>query len=297
MMDPHIFECYIRAGKIASNVREKSRKWVAEGEKLLDVAEKIEGEIISLGGQPAFPVNISVNEIAAHYTPVENDTKVFCHDDIVKIDIGVHVEGYIADTAATIYLGTDAKKKALVSATDSALDAALALSTPGRKIADIAAKIEEIIRGAGFAPITNLSGHYLGRYIIHGSPSIPNIRTDMRAVLSEGDVIAIEPFATFGAGSVKDTGRAMIFSSGAEKPVRNPAGRQILKFARNTQGMPFASRWIKDSHGSMQDRALSELVSVGALHAYPVLKEVSGALVSQAEHTVIVGAKPRITTL
>lgn len=296
-MDADILDCYLRAGKIASAVREKSRRWVRNGERLLDAAEKIESEIRLLGGIPAFPVNISVNDIAAHYTPIDADEKIFGNEDIVKIDIGVHVDGYIADTAATIYLGEDLKKKALVQASKNALDSAIALATPGRKISEISAKIEEIIRSSGFVPVSNLSGHYLGRYIVHASPSIPNIRTDSPGILADGDAIAIEPFATTGAGSVKETGRAMIFSAAKIRPARLPAARRILGFAGGLSGLPFASRWIKEPRGVLQDRALSELVSVGALHAYPVLKEVAGGLVSQAEHTIIVGEKPKITTL
>ncbi len=295
-MEPHILDCYIRAGKIASKVMEKSRKWVREGERLLDVAEKIEAEIISLGGRPAFPVNISVNEVAAHYTPTERDAGVFGKGDMVKIDLGVHIDGCIADTAATIYLGSGKREKALLAASESALKAALALATPGRKISEISAKIEETICSHGFIPVSNLSGHYLGRYAIHASPGIPNVRTASQATLSEGDVIAIEPFATTGAGSVKDTGRVMIFSSAKAKPARLPAARAVLEFAKSLNGLPFASRWIREPAGFVKDRTLSELVALGALYAYPVLKEEKGGLVSQAEHTVIVGEKPRVTT-
>lgn len=295
-MDSHILDCYIRAGKIASKVREKSRKWVREGERLLDVAEKIEAEIKSLGGVPAFPVNISVNDVAAHFTPTEADKNAFKKDDVVKIDLGAHIEGCIADTAATIYLGSGKSEKSLVAASESALKAALALATPGRKIPEISAKIEETIRSHGFVPVSNLSGHYLGMYEVHASPSIPNVRTASQAVLSEGEVIAIEPFATTGAGYVKETGRVMIFSFAKAKPARLPAARAVLEFAKGLGGLPFASRWIREPAGLVKDRALSELVALGALHAYPVLKEESGGLVSQAEHTVIVGKKPRVTT-
>lgn len=295
-MDEHILDCYIRAGKIASVVREKSRKWIAEGEALLDVAEKIESEIIALGGELAFPVNISLNEIAAHYTPSDNDSKVFSKGDVVKVDIGVHIDGYIADTAATVYLGSDKKRIALVNASKDALENAIRAVKPGSRISEIAGIIEDTIRKSGFAPISNLTGHYLGRYQIHASPSIPNVRTNSNAVLCEGDVIAIEPFATDGSGEVKDTARAMIFSYIRDVPARSDGARKIQQLAKKLNGLPFSSRSIKEPKGLLRDKGLYELLSLGGLHAYPPLKEVAGGCISQAEHTIIVGEKSRVIT-
>lgn len=295
-MDLDILDCYIRAGKIASEVREKSKKWVIEGAKLLEVAEKTESEIRALGGELAFPVNISLNEIAAHYTPVDNDLKVFSKEDVVKIDIGVHIGGYIADTAASIYLGGDKKKAALLDASKSALENAISAIGPGVRISEISGIIEDTIRKSGYFPIANLTGHYLGRYEIHASPSIPNIRTGSKVVLKEGDVIAIEPFATDGSGEVKDAGRAMIFSFIREVSPRSDSARKIQRFAKKLNGLPFASRNIEEPKGLLRETGLQELVSLGGLHAYPPLKEVAGGCISQAEHTVIVGDKPKVIT-
>jgi len=295
-MEPKVLECYLRAGKIASTVREKSRKWVVPGATLLEVAEKIEGEIVALGGELAFPVNISVNEVAAHYTPIDNDSKVFSAGDIVKIDIGVHVEGYIADTAASFYLGSDKKRIALVNASAEALKNAISAIKPGVNISEISGIIEDTIRKNGFYPVANLTGHYLEQYEIHASPSIPNVRTGSKAVLREGDVIAIEPFATDGSGEVKDTGRAMIFSFLRDVFPRSDGARKIQAFAKKLNGLPFSSRSIKEPKGIMRENGLRELVSLGGLHAYPPLKEVASGCISQAEHTVIVADKPIVTT-
>ncbi len=295
-MDQHILDCYIRAGKIASEVREKSKKWVVGGAKLLDAAEKIESQIKFLGAEPAFPVNISLNEIAAHYTPTDNDSKVFQEGDMVKIDLGVHVEGYIADTAETIYLGSDKKKIRLLNASKSALTAAISAVRPGVKISEISQIVEDTIRKSGFTPITNLTGHYLGKYIIHGAPSIPNVRTASKAVLSEGDVIAIEPFATDGSGEVKDAGRPLIFSYVRDVPARSAGARKIMSLAKSLNSLPFSSRSIAEPKGILRENALRELVSLGGLYAYPPLKEVAGGCISQAEHTVIVGEKPLVIT-
>jgi len=295
-MDNHALECYMRAGKIAAEIREKSRGWVVSGAKLADAAEKIESGIVSLGGELAFPVNISINEIAAHYTPTDADTKIFSVGDVVKVDIGVHVDGYIADTAATFYLGADKKRIALVEASKEALKNAISAIKPGVKISEISGIIEDTIRKNGFYPVANLTGHYLEQYEIHASPSIPNVRTGSKAVLSEGDVIAIEPFATDGSGEVKDTGRAMIFSFIRDVSPRSDSARKIQAFAKKLNGLPFSSRSINEPKGILRETGLRELVSLGGLHAYPPLKEVAGGCISQAEHTVIVADKPIVTT-
>ncbi|MBU4245804.1 MAG: type II methionyl aminopeptidase [Nanoarchaeota archaeon] len=295
-MDTQTLDCYMRAGKIASQVREKSKKWIVSGAKLLDAAEKIESEITALGGELAFPANISLNEIAAHYTPIDNDSKVFQEGDMVKIDLGVHVEGYIADTAVTIYLGSDKKKLDLVDASKSALQAAISVVRPGAKIFELSGIIEATIRKSGFFPIANLTGHYLGKYIIHGAPSIPNVMNTSKAILNEGDVIAIEPFATDGSGEVKDTSRAMIFSFIRDVSPRSDSARNIQLFAKKLNGLPFSSRSIICVKGMLRENGLRELVSLGGLHTYPPLKEVVGGCISQAEHTVIVADEPIVTT-
>lgn len=90
-------EKIMKAGKIASETREYARTIIKKGYLLLEIAEKIESKIIELGAKPAFPVNLSINEIAAHYTPSYDDEKTA--QGLIKIDLGVHIDGWIADTA------------------------------------------------------------------------------------------------------------------------------------------------------------------------------------------------------
>lgn len=294
-MDEKTIEKYVEAGKIAKTALETAKKIVLPGTSYLEAAEQIESEIKKQGGNIAFPVNISINNIAAHDTAFPQDTRTFREDDIIKIDIGVHIDGYIADTATTIAFNN--KKSEMIKASEDALKEALKIVRPGTKISDIGAIIEGTITGYGYKPISNLSGHYLGQYIIHTGTSIPNIKTDSKVELKVGDAIAIEPFATDGAGAIKDGGRATIYRFIQNKSVRLPAARKILSFAEKSyKTLPFASRWIKDPKGFMLDSAIKELVSRGALHEYPILKEIRDGTVTQAEHTVLVFDKPIITT-
>ncbi len=275
-----IIEKYRRAGKILSEVRAEAVKKVTEGASLLSVAEFTENLIREKGGQPAFPVNISRNDEAAHSTPSFNDTAVF-GKDMVKLDIGVHIDGYIADTAVTVDLSGNPK---LVEAAEAALDRALKFIHAGVNTSDIGGVIEDTIGTFGFKPIINLTGHGLAQYIQHAPPSIPNKRMPHGVVLEEGDIVAIEPFATNGAGKIHDAGDAEIYHLVAEKPVRHPSARALLQEIGKYKTLPFAKRWL----GERVDFALVQLVRAGVIQPYPILKEIQGGLISQAEHTIMV---------
>lgn len=294
-MDDTVLEKYILAGKIASQVREESRKFVVPGKSILLAANTIESRIIELGGKIAFPVNISLNEFAAHCTPKAKEERVFENKDIVKVDLGVHVDGYIADTAITIAL--DKTKQNMVTTIERALKNAISMATPGTKTGDIGATISETIESAGYKPVSNLSGHMLGRYTIHTGTSIPNIPTKSGETLKEGDAIAIEPFLSEGSGYVMEANDAEIFRLASEKPERSPHAREIIRIAKEKyMGLPFALRWIEKPSGALLSTTINQLAMRGIIHKYPFLRDTERGLISQAEHTVIVAEEPIVTT-
>jgi methionyl aminopeptidase len=208
----------------------------------------------------------------------------------VKLDLGVHLDGYIADTAATVDLGDH---PLLVEASREALEQAIALVRPGVTTGELGAAIQGEIERRGFRPVINLTGHGLERYRIHAPPTIPNIAFQGGAILREGTAFAIEPFASTGSGMVSDSPRIQIFQQIAEKPVRMAAARAILEQVRERNGLPFARRWLD---GSRLEIGLSTLVRASILHAYPVLHDQPGSLVSQAEHTLIVTGDGALVT-
>lgn len=274
---------YVTAGKILSQVRSEARDRIKVGVSLLEIAEFVENRAIELGADgSAFPCNISRNDEAAHATPLAGETTVF-GEDVIKLDIGVHVDGYIADSAITIDLSGDYTD--LVKASEAGLEAAIDTVKAGVNTADIGAAIEDAIVSHGFKPVGNLTGHGLARYIPHAHPSIPNRRVGKGVELKAGDFIAIEPFATDGVGKVVDGSLTEIFQFIGKKPVRLPAARVLMKELEQYQTLPFAKRWLKSPR---LDFALMQLERSGIVHSYPVLKEVGGGMVSQTEHTVIV---------
>lgn len=269
-MNDCIHECYLEAGKIASKVLKEAECRVKEDTPLLEIAEYVENMIEDLGAKPAFPCNISLNEIASHYTPEDNAAR-FKNGDVVKIDIGVHIEGYIADTASTIEVGTN-DHAGLILACDEAFEKAIASVTDGAQTGSVGKIIEETIKKHGFNPVRDLTGHSLERYNLHAGITIPNYRSFFSHKIKKDMVFAIEPFATYGKGNIRH-GKPHIFAiSGRVK------GKDAEEIRKRFGTLPFTMRWIPE---------IKEKERKG-LREYFELIEAGGEIVAQSEHTVIV---------
>jgi len=280
-------QAYRRVGKLVAEVREHVRPLVRPGEALLTIAEAVEDAIRQRGAKPAFPCNVSVNETAAHYSPPADDDAQVEEGDLVKVDIGAHLDGYIADTAFTTATGAKAE---LVQTVERALEEAIKAVKPGVDAGEIGRVVEEVATAAGFKPIRNLTGHALARWDLHAGLTVPNVREVTGQRLKVGDVVALEPFITDGAGFVEDMPQVYIFRYLHDRPVRMRMTRELLNDIKRTySALPFAERWLAKRMSRLRlELTLRELVGVGALYPYHVLRERAGGAVAQAEHTVIV---------
>jgi methionyl aminopeptidase len=275
---------YREAGDILATVREEAAERVEVGATQLSVAEYAEERIRELGGEPAFPVNISVDEEASHASPGADDDATF-GEEMVCLDVGVHVDGWIADAAVTVDLSGNPD---LVDAAEDALDAALDVVEPGVHTGEIGARIGETIDAAGYQPIVNLTGHGLAHWDAHTGPNVPNRGLGTGTELAAGDVLAIEPFATTGTGKVQEGTKTEIYSLVDDRSVRDRGARQVLEEVQSEyRELPFAARWFDGGRAQMGIRRLEQQ---GVLRSYPVLKEDDDELVSQAEHTLVVTA-------
>jgi methionyl aminopeptidase len=289
-MKDEILEKYLDAGRIAAKILRDGAKEIRIGTPYLDIVESVESRVIEEGAALAFPLNLSLNEDAAHDTASPGDARIFARGDVAKLDLGVQIDGYIADTATTVDLGTNSL---LLEASVQGLEAAISRVRPGVTAGDLGIAIQSAIESRGYRPISNLTGHGVDRYVLHRSPTIPNIGINGGVSLEEGMVFAIEPFATTGSGHVMEKTRREIYSQISPKPVRIPAARVILEKIRDRHGLPFARRWLKEKK---LDIALPALIRSQVLHVYPVLSDIPGSLVSQAEHTIIVTSDGCIVT-
>lgn len=288
---------FIESGKITARVREESRRLIMVGESLLDIAETAEKMIADEGAECAFPVNISINEKAAHFTPEPNCEAEIKEDSVVKVDLGAMLNNAPTDTAYTVDL-TGGKNAKLVEASQNALEEAIKLMVPGTRISEISSRIEDTIKSYGFLPISNLTGHMIRKGLLHGGVEVPNVRTQHPYVLQQGDIFAIEPFASAGSGFVQDTDQVEIFSLVAPRPLRSAQARKIQeRILEKYKLMPFAQRWLDASSSRLVvNIALREMLSHRVLVSYPVLKDSGNGLVSQAEHTILVEAEPLVLT-
>ena len=284
----------IQAGKIASDVKKYARTFVKKDLPLLEIAEKIEDKIKELGGEFAFPTNLSIDEIAAHYTPPYDD-KTLAHG-LLKIDLGVHIDGWIADTAFSLDLENSEKNKKLIQASEKALENAIKILKENISANEIGKTIQRTIESYGASPIVNLSGHEMKKYELHAGVTIPNIENQTNVLLKKG-LYAIEPFATFGNGKVHDGKPSGIYILIDEKNVRSPIAREVLNYIiEKYKTLPFCSRWIVKKFGTKALFGLKQLEENQNLHHFPQLVETSGKPVSQIEHTIIVDDEKIVTT-
>lgn len=284
-MKQEIVDKIIKAGKIAQELRRYAKEIVVKGKSLYEIAILIDDKIHSLGAKPAFPVNLSINEVAAHYTPSYGDSGV-AHG-LIKIDIGISVDGYIADTAFSVDLENSAENKKLIESAEAAVNVSVSEFDIGKKLTDIGKKISDEIAKNGFTSISNLSGHSIERFVVHAGWTVPNYDSGQTDILEEG-LYATEPFATNGHGRVRDGGKSGILRIDSDSNIRDRFAREVLAWiADEYKSLPFASRWIYKKFGTRGMLALRQLEQAGILYQYPQLIEVSGGKVAQAEHTVL----------
>jgi len=284
-----------QAGEIAKQVKIFARSIIKPGLPLLEIANKIDDKIISLGGKPAFPLNLSINEIAAHSTPSHND-ETLAHG-LLKIDVGVHIDGWVADTAFSLDLEDNEENKKLIESAEAALDSAVKVIALNSSLREIGAAIEKEIKSRGFQPIINLSGHSIGQYDLHSGITMPNYDNQKENELGEG-IYAIEPFSTSGHGQVIDGKPSGIYHLQSENgQVRDSFAREVLKYIKEEhQTLPFCSRWLVKKFGTRALISLKRLEEAKILHHYPQLIEKDRKPVAQAEHTVILTKEGKIVT-
>jgi methionyl aminopeptidase len=281
---------YKNAGKIAREVRNEAENFVREEMQIIDVCEKVEGLVRKKGGQPAFPCNVSINEIAAHYTSPPGDLSIIPPKSVVKVDIGSHIDGYIADTAVTICFNPEYEN--LVQTAKEALNTAINTIYSGISTSKLGSAIQKTIETYGCKPVSNLTGHQIGRYLIHTGKSLPNVSHLIGSKIKEGEVVAIEPFVTVpkAAGRVREGDKATIYRFSKTRSLKNNFSKILLAYIENNfKTLPFAERWLKgvvpeEKHFT----AFQELLRSKCILPYYVFIEASGKTVAQAEHTVVV---------
>lgn len=296
-MSPETLQLLLTAGKVASQVRrETALKLQKPGTSFLEAMDDAENRIIKLGGQIAW-AQMGLNDTAAHFCPEEDDTQVSKEGDIIKVDIGVHLDGWIADNAMTVAVGKSSEYKDLIKASQNALKAAIKLVRPGVQLWELGEAQYSEAEALGFTTVKNLCGHTIERYKVHAGISIPTYNNKDKTEIQAGWQVALEPFVTNGDGLIKEKGKATVFMVEKEKNARSPYARKILEEVKPQRGLPFTARWLTRKFGKgAAALGLRELQQLGIIKSYPPLTEVANGLVAQFEHAMIVNDKPVVYT-
>lgn len=283
------------AGKVSGAARELGMSMVKEGVKLYDVAQEVEGYIREHGCGLAFPCNISINEVAAHYTPSCTDKKVFALGDVVKIDCGAELDGFVGDTAGTVEVGTNVYRK-LIEASKNARNTVAEFIGDGVPLYQIGRTVDMTIRQDGFVPVRNLCGHQIKPYNLHAGLSVPSYDDGSEDVIESGMVVAVEPFATNGAGEVRNGKPGNIVRFVHDRPLGDPKAMEFVEYIKNEfKTFPFCARSCDFPNA---ERYVRILLRYGVLSSYAELVEVKKGIVSQHEYTFYIdGRKGEVTTL
>lgn len=286
IMSSNNLEMWRVAGKASAEVLEFGKSLIVEGASVLDICKKVDDKIISMGFKPAWPSQLSVNDVAAHFCPeVDSDFKL--GKDVAKLDVGVCVDGFIGDNAVTVDLSGEHSD--LLKCCSAALDSAIKIVKPGLKVWEIGAVVDDAISSAGFKSVKNLSGHGVDVFNFHSEPSIPNFNNNDVSELYLDDVIAIEPFASSGEGFVRSRGEGTVFTCSGSIVFRDDVSRKIMKFIESFDGLVFCKRWLYDVFPKFKvDFVLKGLLGADKLEVHPPLADVKGSFVSQFEKTLIV---------
>tara|TARA_A100001037_G_scaffold291071_1_gene304690 strand:- start:366 stop:1163 length:798 start_codon:yes stop_codon:yes gene_type:complete len=254
---------------------------------MLQVTEKIEKFVLNNGGKLAFPTNIAVNDIGAHWTPSSKSKEVFENGDLVKLDVGVHIDGYIGDNALTVEINTKKYNK-MIEASRAALNAAIEVAGPGVNVGLIGQTVQRTIEGYGYKPIANLTGHGIKRYNLHSGISVPSVDERGGTVLKNGDIIAIEPFVTNGAGRVGGKRNSNIYHMRQVRRIRDEKASEMMAWIQEEyKGLPFAERWLHQNNENAT-KNLQKLMRAGIVSYYPILDELGKGFVAQSEHTIMI---------
>jgi methionyl aminopeptidase len=295
-MDEHALDCIRKAGRIAGEARELGVSLVAANVPLVKIAEETEAYIYEKGAKLAFPTNICINDITAHFSPNLHDEARFQNGDVVKVDVGAHVDGYIGDTAATVEVGTK-NWTDLIGASSRALTIAIEMTNDGTPVNAIGGAVERTIKESGFRPIVDLNGHEVKQYILHAGLSIPNYDDGTTTKIREGMTIAIEPFATNGAGHTVNANAGNIYRIIRDRQLKDADTMRLFEQIKAEFGtLAFCERGCQKMNKDAP-RLLKNLFRYGVIMSYPMLREVKHGVVSQTEHTLlIINNRCEITT-
>jgi len=292
----------LKSLNIAADVHKKVRNWIQHNAKpgipILYLCQEIEKKIHTLLNYDcknplkcgiAFPIGISLNNCAAHYTPSNDDTTVLSYDDVCKFDLGVHVNGYIIDSAFT--MAFDHKYDKLIECAKDALETGIKNSGNDAILGEIGEKIQEVIESYSYKSIEDISGHNLGCYKIHNGKAVPNIKIDYNLRMQPNEFYAIEPYPSTGTGNIISNKGTSHYMLNLNKDITNLPFKELKLYDilnNNFSSLAFCPRWIKPLASQNIINKFDHLIKHKYIEGYPELYDIQGSKVAQFEHTIFI---------
>ncbi|PHH81775.1 hypothetical protein CDD82_7881 [Ophiocordyceps australis] len=302
---------YREAAEIHRQVRQYAQKTIRPGQTLTEIAETIEDGVRALTGHDGlaegdalkagmgFPCGLSLNHCAAHYTPNAGNKMVLQQQDVMKVDFGVHVNGRIVDSAFT--MAFEPKYDNLLQAVKDATNAGIREAGVDARVGEIGGVIQETmesyeveIDGTSYPvkSIRNLTGHTILPYSIHGTKTVPIVKSNDQTKMEEGDVFAIETFGSTGNGYVRDDMEVSHYAKNEDVQhvdLRLSSAKSLLNVINKNFGtLPFCRRYLDRIGQEKYLLGLNSLVTNGIVEAYPPLCDKKGSYTAQFEHTILI---------
>ncbi|KAH7025883.1 methionine aminopeptidase 2-like protein [Microdochium trichocladiopsis] len=301
---------YREAAETHRQVRQWAQKNIKPGQSLTEIAEGIEDSVRRLVGHDGleegdclkagmgFPTGVNLDHIAAHFSPNAGNKTILQQNNVIKIDIGVHVNGKIVDSAFT--MAWDPKYDNLLAAVKDATNTGVKHAGIDQRLGELGEYIQEAmesyeceIDGTTYPikSIRNLSGHTILPYSIHGTKSVPIVKSNDQTKMEEGDVFAIETFGSTGNGYVHDQGEVSHYALRDDAPkvdLRLASAKNILNAIKKNFGtLPWCRRYLDRLGHDKYLLGLNSLVQAGIVEDYPPLVDKKGSYSAQFEHTIL----------
>ena len=286
-MDERILKTYEKLRDVTAEVADYLRNNIKPENSVKEVLESAEKLVREKGFEPTFPFQVSINEVAAHMTPGPNEDIKIPNNSLVKVDFGVQDNGICTDTAFT--LGFGEFNDNLIKAATEAMEAGVKTAGPGVDVSEVANAIAEVVESYDLNVIRELGGHMIQEFVLHGPVFIPTYRVEKNIYeMKPGDVFAIEVFVTTGSGHVVNKHPSHIFSLNPEMFIYLRAGKDVVTQLYNKyKTLPFADRW-EPRLFNYRKVTIRQLIRKKIITEYPPLVEKTGAMVAQAEKTVVI---------
>ena len=307
---PSYLELARKGGSVHKQVKQLLDDFIKPNMKLVDICKFVETNIRDLTefdpNNPidrgiAFPVGVSINNCAAHWTPNPLDNTILKYDDVLKVDFGVHYNGYIIDSAFTktfnpIY-------DPLLEAARDATDTGIKLAGNDAILGEIGGNIQEVIESyeielngktTSLRSIYDLSGHQISQYKIHGKKAVPLVKMNYNERMKSGEFFAIETFPSTGSGRIQNGSEVSHYMINYKTdyksiPLTGKERYFLNRIETNFSTLAFCRRWLKELEIEKYQIGLKALVDKGVIKSYPPLYDIPGSYVAQFEHTIYIG--------